>query len=114
MSVRQKMKTRFLIIGIAMLVGGSALSTLGLIAGQELNNQGDTDIFPDQWNATYNPAIGYAFAWIMIVFIPVAIIGIAVIVYGILSRLAKQISLSVAVLLLGIYAGIIIIGYPYT
>ena len=97
-----------------MLIGGSILSILGAIAVQELNNQGNTDIFPDDWNATINPAIGYAFAWIMVTFIPVSIVGIAIIVYSTISKFAKPIAIGVGALLLSVYVGIIVVGYPYT
>ena len=108
------MKTNVLVIGIAIFIIGTFLSALGMIAGQELNDQGDTDIFPEEWNSFYNPVISYAFAWIMIIFIPISIAGISVIAYGILSRLAKQIAVGIGVSLLGVYVGIIVMGYPYT
>ena len=108
------MKTRLLIVGIIILISGSTLSILGLIAGQELNNQGNTDVFPDDWGVVYDPSIGYVFAWITIIFIPVSIIGMAVILYGIFSKFAKQIAVGIGISLLVIYVGIIVMGYPYT
>ena len=111
------MKTRFLIIGIIVLVGSSVLSALGLVAGQELNNQGNTDIFPDDWNEEYNPTIGYVFAWITILFIPVSIIGIAIIIYSLFSiftKYAKQVGVITGISLLCAYGAIIIMEYPYT
>jgi len=101
------MKTKLLIIGVIILVVGSTLSILGLIAGQELNNQGNTDIFPDSWNAIHNPAIGHAFAWLTLILIPVSIISIPIIIYSLFSKFAKYVAIGVGVLLLSIYFGII-------
>jgi len=107
------MKTRLLIIGIIILVVGSILSILVLIAGQELNNQGNTDIFPDSWNATYNPTIGYIFAWLTLILIPVSIMGIPIIIYSLFSKFAKYVAIGVGILLLGIYFGIILMYVLY-
>jgi len=107
------MKSRLLIIGISILVVGSILSILGLIAGQELNNQGNTDIFPDSWNTTYNPTIGYIFVWLTLILIPIAIIGIPIIIYSLFSKFAKYVAIGVGILLLGIYFGIIMMFILY-
>ena len=108
------MKIRILVIGINVLIGCSVLSGLGLIAGQELNNQGDTDIFPNSWNVHQNPTIANAFAWIMITMIPASFIGISFILYSLFSKFAKPIAFGVGFLLFGVYVGIIVMGYPYT
>lgn len=108
------MKTRLLIVGISVLIGCSAMSGLGLVAGQELNNQGDTDIFPDNWSVYHNPAIAHAFAWIAIIMIPASAIGISIILYSLLSKFAKHVAFGVGFLLFGVYVGIVVMGYPYT